>query len=553
MQVTPHGIAQLLARAGFPVLLACVGLALSCPSFARAQTVADPDYYKQTVERQQTVNRFIYSQSPQPIPSSYSAAREAEQILAEHARSLPASNPEARSLWARLYGVAQGAELSPGVRALGTIGLGVTAFDLGWKIGTGINAKFLKIGIPAGTDGPMYYRWDRMSWRSAGSRSFFGASYPAQEGWVVEAEQTCCTHARVDRWFGEPCEFSGFVPPAPFVIQGPVLSTGSCSAPGGIAPVDVYYGWAPEDALAPTAAVEPYTNQPYEAETSTPTPPAQSTVEQTIEDELDKPENHIVRDWLNYQLGSPGERDPISGDVNMPECAGATINACTATLEDLGITDYQVQTLPESNLSFANGEVVTSDPQPGTSVDPATVTITIAANPATRVKSDDDERCERDTYSVPGDPGPAPADGTGIPQYQAAPTPWNGPYAAFDPATTPWQPVSVVMRYGLQPGNINEGWGWRHVKAKHGYGATEMNETAQALATDPAPTMMFASTRQYAFHLYYEMPDGPGTVWCVRTAVIQLEPDNLQLRMGDASPKGVINSYTGLLLGTMTS
>jgi hypothetical protein len=236
----------------------------------------------------------------------------------------------------------------------------------------------------------------------------------------------------------------------------------------------------------------------------------------------------------------------------MPDCAGETIDACTAALAGLGITDYQVQTLPESNLSFADGEVVTTDPQPGTSVDPASVTITIAANPATRVGAKEDERCERDTHGAPGDPGPAPGNGTAYPEFQAAPAPWNGPYAAFDPATTPWQPVSLLMRYGLQPTDIDKGWGWRHIKAKHGYGATEMSETAQALATDPAPTTMLASTRQYAFHLYYEMPDGPGTIWCVRTVLVELKPDKLQLEMGDDSPKGVIDSYTGLLLGTQT-
>jgi hypothetical protein len=108
------------------------------------------------------------------------------------------------------------------------------------------------------------------------------------------------------------------------------------------------------------------------------------------------------------------------------------------------------------------------------------------------------------------------------------------------------------MRYGLQPTNPDKGWGWRHIKAKHGYGATEMNETEQALVTDPAPTLVFASTRQYAFHLYYEMPDDAGTIWCVRTALVELKPDKLQLRLGDDSPKGVINSYTGLLLGAET-
>jgi hypothetical protein len=98
-------------------------------------------------------------------------------------------------------------------------------------------------------------------------------------------------------------------------------------------------------------------------------------------------------------------------------------------------------------------------------------------------------------------------------------------------------------------GVVRRSSGVRHITAKHGYGATEMNETEQALATDPAPTMMFASTRQYAFHYYYEMPDGPATIWCVRSVPAEFEPDKRQLEMSDTSPKGVTNSYTGLLLG----
>ena len=40
----------------------------------------------------------------------------------------------------------------PRLRALGTVGLAAGTFDVGWKIGIGINAKLLKIGVPEAAD-----------------------------------------------------------------------------------------------------------------------------------------------------------------------------------------------------------------------------------------------------------------------------------------------------------------------------------------------------------------------------------------------------------------
>jgi PASTA domain len=535
-------------------LVAYAAIAGAYEKPASAQILADPDYWKGTQERRETVYAFVYGESPRPIPSAYDDVREAEELIDQHQLVLPPTNPKAPPLWQQIRTLTVRTALSSPLGALGTVTLAGGAATIGVLIGSGIYAKFIELKVPP----PAPWNPDaaqKMVFRTKGSSLYTGLTVP-YDGWVWHWwvpslriwKNFWVTPVGSGTELG--CPSAGNPPSVPQgfseVIGAPHPNCGSGgAADGGVA----HAGILPENALGAAGPIEDYTNQPFDQQTWPGTPPAQSTVEESIDTELEKPENKLLRDWLNYELGSPGEPDPFSGAVNMPDCAGATVDACTAELTRLGITDYQVQTLPESNLSFANGEVVTTDPQPGTSIDPGTVTATVAANPATRVKSREDSRCDRDTYSAPGDPGPAPADGTAYPQFQAAPTPWNGPYAGFDPGTTPWQPVNLLMRYGLQPGNINRGWGWRHIKAKHGYGATEMSETAQALATDPAPTTMWAATRQYAFHLYYEMPDGPGTIWCVRTALIELEPDKNQLKMGNDSPKGVINSYTGLLLG----
>ena len=132
-------------------------MTIAYPGLAHAQTVADPDYWRQTPERQATVNRLVYSQSPQAIPGSYDSVREAEQILRENVRELPPSNPQARSLWTAIRETTATVKLSPAMRALGTIGLAVGAFDIGWRIGTGINAKFLKIGVPEASQASSTY------------------------------------------------------------------------------------------------------------------------------------------------------------------------------------------------------------------------------------------------------------------------------------------------------------------------------------------------------------------------------------------------------------
>ena len=125
--------------------LASAALAAGHQSTAHAQTV-EIRTLKQTAERQSTVNRFIYSQSPQAIPSSYDSVREAEEVLRQQQSTLPASDPQARSLWAQIgrhreisaFDPCAGARHDrPGRR-----------FEVGRKIGSGINAKFLKLGLP---------------------------------------------------------------------------------------------------------------------------------------------------------------------------------------------------------------------------------------------------------------------------------------------------------------------------------------------------------------------------------------------------------------------
>jgi hypothetical protein len=293
-------------------VMAVVLSVLAAPTPAHAQAVADPDYWAQTVDRQQTVYRFVYDESPQQIPTGYDPVSEAEQILAQRQAALPTSNPESLSLWQQVRGVTVDAALSAPLRALGTIYLAKGTFELGWKIGSGINAKFLHIGIPELTDDSAGGTWDRINWRTANELEYSGAHYPVQEGWVA--------NFGTDRWFAAPCPFTGFSPPPPFTVQGPVDSDAQCWAGAqGYPQIKVLYAWAPENALLAPRPIEPYTDQSYNRSTAAPDPPPQATVEQSVDSALAKPENAELRQWVNYELGSPSETDPTGVGLPNPD------------------------------------------------------------------------------------------------------------------------------------------------------------------------------------------------------------------------------------------
>jgi hypothetical protein len=293
-----------------------VGLLATVPSLAQAQALPDPDYWEQTTQRKDTVLRLVYSESPQPIPSAYDSVADAAEALRDAERTLPPSNPQARSLWQKVRGVVSRAGLSPPARALGTIALAAGVFEVGWKLGEGLNAKFLRIGVPETTIDPADATWNKISWRAAGSRSYYGANWPEEEGWIASFRYSGSVY---ERWFEEPCVFSGFNPPEPFVVEGPVASTANCAygAPQQLAAINVLYGWAPENGLTAPGPIEDFDGQAFSRSSPAPSPPPQATVEQTIENELDDPENNLLRQWLNYQLGSPLETDPTGvGEPN---------------------------------------------------------------------------------------------------------------------------------------------------------------------------------------------------------------------------------------------
>src|SRR4051794_38467363 len=114
-------------------------------STARAQQVADPDYWHQTSERRSTAYRLIYDSSPQTIPTDYDPVREAEEILRARQGSLPASNVEASNLWRVIRNTTVRTALSKSLRFAGELGLVADTAHLGFRIGTGLRSKYIEI------------------------------------------------------------------------------------------------------------------------------------------------------------------------------------------------------------------------------------------------------------------------------------------------------------------------------------------------------------------------------------------------------------------------
>jgi hypothetical protein len=318
MQFVHRPSGRLLARLGLTVLLAFAVLTIAHQGVAFGQTVVDPDYWKQTAERQATVERFVYGQSPQAIPASYDPVREAEQILAQEQRALPASSPEVRTLWTQIRNLTVEEGLSTAPRAMGTIGLAVGVFEIGWKIGSGLNAKFLKIGVPeaiphTNTDFRGNGFGQDLVWHAAGFRAEGG-------GKVIQPVDGFTWTRIVDGGYrysywktGTPdsgCDMNRVAPPAELVIETATIAGKDCGYGEDRASTDYHVAYVPDEQLGAPGPIEPYTNQPYSKSSSAPTPPAQTTVQQGIEDALDNPENGVLRDWVNYKLGSPGQTDP---------------------------------------------------------------------------------------------------------------------------------------------------------------------------------------------------------------------------------------------------
>jgi hypothetical protein len=200
-----------------------------------------------------------------------------------------------------------------------------------------------------------------------------------------------------------------------------------------------------------------------------------------------------------------------------------------------------VTTLPETDTTVGEGDVVETNPEPGSVVAPDS-TVDVAVNPKPPKVSQPDPRCDVDSGDgSPGDPDPAPADRTGYPAYQLV---QGSPYTAdVDPTNSSPPQTQISLRWGTID------WGWRHILQKRPYSGADQQQTEQALATDSNPMLGWKTTSQWVFHYFYAMPDGQGdgdTITCVRSVPGEYWQDPNASKAGVTGIRGIQDSFTGL-------
>jgi hypothetical protein len=297
-------------------LIVGIAVALTFASSAYAQAVADPEYWKATPERAQTVYRLFYDEAPQTIPADYDPVAEAEQILRGREAALPASTPEATSIFKAAAEIPIEEGLAPRPGPLYQLALAATAFDVGWKIGSGINAKLLHLGLPGSPDTTALN--PRLQFVQAGTVLHPNHVMP-YDGWVWMFDVACCNG--LNHWFEytdpltEECSQFVVEPPQGWGEIYRTVDSSSCwrgyFRDPATAPTNTLSLIGHENDVIGSAPIEDYNGQQYGVESPAPTPPPRTTVEQGIRDELAKPESELLTQWLNYHLGSPNETDPL--------------------------------------------------------------------------------------------------------------------------------------------------------------------------------------------------------------------------------------------------
>jgi hypothetical protein len=449
----------------------------------------------------------------------------------------------------------------PTLDAMPPVALGAGAFVVGWKVGSMI-ANFL--GLETGTAssggggntimvGPANYGMSACAagdYLTVDSNPAPCASTPPST--CGQLTQCVPSGARVPQdgfvvgwatgggnWYSlpEPCYGESNIPSGAqklIVANGSTVYTSGC--PVG-PPADEASFFIP---MTVTALPGPNQGATTPSQTVTNNPPTQipeSQQKQNVQATLQSASSDA---FTQYQCAAYGPSGPCPFWALIPTPGSNESASDYATqLQQEGL-QVNVTTLPETDTTVGNGGVVQTNPEPG-SVVATNSTVNVAANPGVPKVSQEDPRCDVDNGDgSPGDPGPAPPDGTKYPPYQLV---GGSPYTAdVDPSNSSPPQTQIPLRWGKKE------WGWRHILQKHPYSSADDEQTEQALATDPSP--MPSWTNQWVFHYFYKMPDGSGgTIECVRSVSVDYYQDDKAAKQGVSGIRGIQDSYVGLYTG----
>lgn len=470
--------------------------------------------------------------------------------------SIP-DQPTSREMWDELTSLLENSASaeSPGVAlwpdlaaAAGSVALVGGAFVVGWHIG-GVIDKWLGINVPA-SSGPIGTASEgfHVAWSDGPSSGDWQSSYYDEvsypRGWILW--DSSGINNIVLEWDGAGACRSGGPVDAPSGWTAQIWQWNECWVGYG-QPLVPYYA---EGFYVPASEVFSGPPADYDGQTadtviqSSGIPdPGYDTTKQALSTALQSGNYPTLTAWLAHQLDPRCYPDPLSSTVTVPSIVSdETPSDYQDCLTTLGL-GANTTTLAETDTTVGNGDVVETDPESGSSVQPGT-TVQVAANPQTPQFSQQDPRCDVDNGAgSPGDPGDPPSDGTNYPAYQLV---QGSPYpAAVDPTGESPAQTEIPLRWGTTR------WGWRHILQNHPYTSADQQQTMQALATDTSPTSDgYPSTNQWDFHLLYTEPDGSGgTLQCARTVRVEYYQDPNAAKAGVQGIRGIQNSFTGAVVG----
>jgi hypothetical protein len=300
----------------------CVGAFALVASFSTLVSTADALIEPVVEQNIGTVVEHSARGGATTIPGVSCGTTCTDWWLEEH-RPIP-NQPSSAQLHQELRSFRSGVGLNPALRALGTIGLAAGVFDLGWKIGDGINAKFLNIGIPEQVTDPGSATWVQLTFRAANSRWYYGATWPSVDGWVGTFRYNGDTN---DRWFAPPCPFSGFMPPSPLTVGNEAADPiAQCIYyENGVkkkSPVTVQWAEVPENGLAALGPIDDYSGQPYDRQTLTWSgkPTTQSQLEDRVRSALESGNYPMAEAWWAHQLDPVNYPDPTATENEDHRC-----------------------------------------------------------------------------------------------------------------------------------------------------------------------------------------------------------------------------------------
>lgn len=288
--------------------------------------------------------------------------------------------------------------------------------------------------------------------------------------------------------------------------------------------------------LTQETPVQPYTGQPYEVEIpGSPSPPA--GVGDGVEDWWDEPGNEDGRCWFEWKLGVLDDACPAGGRedpyeyATAPHCLGWTYADCAKAYRAAGFTDVESYTVSDEyeNTAYRPRAVVANE-LAGTKAHTKRP-VRIGLNPR--------DRCDV------SDPQDAYVSGQGEDQYEPFPSYATGS-AAEGSYATPTHPgeSTTTLRWGttaFDPEARNwDGFGYRHIAAKHGWTAADETATRAALATTPVPIPDRGHDRWE-----FTGPDYGGRAGAVCRRVVVVDYDRAP---SAPAPEGIITSY-GKLVG----